>query len=111
MAAPAPGSQPAAADARVSFDFRVTGKVQGVFFRKHAAAAATELGLAGWVANAADGAVVGVAQGPPAAAGAFKTWLATVGSPRSVIEGAAFANERALPRGGPPEFAGFAIRR
>lgn len=95
----------------VSFDFRVTGKVQGVFFRKHAAAAATELGLAGWVANAPDGSVVGVAQGPPAAAGAFKAWLATTGSPRCVIECATFSNERPLPPGGPPEFSGFTIRR
>jgi len=43
----------------------ITGKVQGVFFRKHTVEKATDLGhLAGFVANEADGSVTVVAEGP-----------------------------------------------
>ena len=43
------------------FDFRVLGKVQGVFFRKNTQKTAKELGLNGWVRNEADGTVTGAA--------------------------------------------------
>lgn len=41
-----------------------SGKVQRVFFRKHAHAKATELGLLGYCANTKAGTVVGEAIGP-----------------------------------------------
>jgi acylphosphatase len=44
----------------------VHGRVQGVGYRYHAARAAVELGLAGWVANRGDGTVRCVAEGPRA---------------------------------------------
>jgi acylphosphatase len=44
--------------------FKVTGKVQGVFFRDFAQRTAKEAGLTGWVRNASDGSVVGEIQGP-----------------------------------------------
>jgi acylphosphatase len=42
---------------------RVTGKVQGVFYRASTKAKAKELGLNGWVQNAEDGAVLIEAEG------------------------------------------------
>lgn len=46
---------------------RVSGRVQGVFYRATVQRRATELGLAGWVANRPDGTVELVAEGPRAA--------------------------------------------
>src|SRR5690606_14446613 len=47
----------AMADARVRARARVTGGVQGVFYRASTRDRARELGLIGWVKNTADGAV------------------------------------------------------
>jgi len=41
-----------------------TGKVQGVFFRKHTHSRSLESGLVGWVRNLPDGRVEAVFQGP-----------------------------------------------
>ena len=46
--------------ARVGRRFRVTGRVQGVFFRAWTRQQAEELGVTGWVRNAADGSVEGL---------------------------------------------------
>jgi len=42
---------------RVGRSARVTGRVQGVFFRAWAAEQARALGVAGWIRNAPDGSV------------------------------------------------------
>jgi acylphosphatase len=42
---------------RVGRNVRVTGRVQGVFFRAWTKQQAEELGVSGWVRNCADGAV------------------------------------------------------
>jgi acylphosphatase len=41
----------------VARDLRITGKVQGVFFRAWARCQAEELGVSGWVRNCHDGSV------------------------------------------------------
>jgi acylphosphatase len=53
---------------------RITGRVQGVAFRSSAVTAARTLGLAGWVANRADGSVEAVAEGDEAGVAAFIRW-------------------------------------
>ena len=46
---------------------RVTGRVQGVFFRAWAQQQANELGVKGWVRNAGDGSVEAQLEGDEAA--------------------------------------------
>ena len=54
---------------------RVTGRVQGVFFRASTADKARELGLTGYARNLADGSVEVYARGGAGAVEALKTWL------------------------------------
>jgi acylphosphatase len=53
----------------------VRGRVQGVGFRYFVVRRAMELGLVGWVANAADGSVRCVAEGPAQALDALEAGL------------------------------------
>lgn len=46
---------------------RITGRVQGVFFRATTRDAARRAGATGWVRNDPDGAVTAEVQGPPGA--------------------------------------------
>ncbi|MDE2150061.1 MAG: acylphosphatase [Gammaproteobacteria bacterium] len=55
--------------------FRVRGRVQGVCFRADAQQQARRLGVAGYIRNAADGSVEGLACGETAALSAFRNWL------------------------------------
>jgi acylphosphatase len=52
---------------RVGLHVRVTGHVQGVFFRAWAAEQARALGVVGWVRNASDGSVEGHLEGEKSA--------------------------------------------
>ncbi|MFY9345936.1 MAG: acylphosphatase [Planctomycetota bacterium] len=65
--------------------FVVQGRVQGVAFRAHTRSAAARLGVVGFVQNRADGAVIGEAEGEPAAVAAFVAWLHE-GSPWSRVD-------------------------
>ncbi|XP_053609517.1 acylphosphatase-1-like [Plodia interpunctella] len=89
-------------------DFEVFGKVQGVYFRKHTQKKAVELGLKGWVMNTAQGTVIGQLQGPKNVIDIMKTWLQKTGSPKCIIEKAAFRNEGPITT---PAFRTFEIRR
>ena len=53
---------------------RITGRVQGVAFRASTVMTARALGLAGWVANRADGSVEAVAAGDEAGIAVFIRW-------------------------------------
>lgn len=53
---------------------RITGLVQGVYYRASAREQAQGLGLTGWVRNAGDGAVLIEAQGAPDRLDALVAW-------------------------------------
>jgi acylphosphatase len=55
--------------------FVVTGKVQGVWYRKHTQQKAKKFGLVGWVRNGDDGSVELVASGKPDALAKLEKWL------------------------------------
>jgi acylphosphatase len=56
------------------FSVRITGKVQGVFFRQSAREQARRLGLTGFVRNDPDGSVYAEIAGAPEATQAFIAW-------------------------------------
>jgi acylphosphatase len=53
---------------------RVSGRVQGVFFRDSCRAEAEARGVAGWVTNEADGSVTAHLEGDDAAVAAVVDW-------------------------------------
>ncbi len=57
-----------------ALSIHVTGRVQGVGFRYHAAREAARLGLVGWVRNEPDGSVLAHAEGPDSAVAQFVAW-------------------------------------
>ena len=65
---------------------RVTGRVQGVFFRARCADEAQRLGVHGWVANEPDGSVSGHFEGAPGAVEDLVAWCRT-GPPRARVDG------------------------
>lgn len=66
-------------------ELRITGKVQGVFYRASCADAARERGLVGWVRNAADGSVEAVAEGPREALESLVAWCRQ-GPPAALVD-------------------------
>ena len=58
-----------------TINFKVSGRVQGVFFRASTRQEAQKLGLSGWVRNLPDGRVEGIASGPMPALHQFQRWL------------------------------------
>ena len=63
----------------------VSGKVQGVFFRKYTQKQAKALGLVGWVQNLPDGRVEATAEGKPEDVERLVQWCKTKGSPKSHV--------------------------
>ncbi|XP_003206644.1 acylphosphatase-1 [Meleagris gallopavo] len=86
----------AGSEGLVSVDYEVSGRVQGVFFRKYTQSEAKRLGLVGWVQNTSHGTVQGQAQGPAARVRELQEWLRKIGSPQSRISRAEFTNEKEI---------------
>ncbi|KAI8978221.1 acylphosphatase isozyme Ch1 [Trametes punicea] len=84
-------------------DFRVKGKVQGVFFRVFARDTAQQLGVVGWVKNDPGGDVIGTAQGEEEALAKFKEAL-WKGPPHAQVTSVKFSNEAPIQR---LQFQGF----
>lgn len=84
---------------------RITGRVQGVFYRASTEAKARELGLAGWVRNRADGSVEAVAEGPRGDLEALMRWCRE-GPPAARVEGVEPSWSEASG-----EFTSFEVRR
>lgn len=64
---------------------KVTGKVQGVFFRKSTQKKALDLGLTGWVKNEEDGSVLVEIEGDLPSILAMQSWL-RLGPPNAKVE-------------------------
>jgi acylphosphatase len=62
---------------RRAVDVKITGLVQGVFFRARTQEQAARLGVAGWVANQPDGTVAGHFEGAPDDVDALLDWCRT----------------------------------
>jgi acylphosphatase len=85
------------------FDIRVTGRVQGVFYRASAQAEANRLGLAGFVRNHSDGSVYAEAEGEREALVRFVAWCRR-GPPHARVDGVEVAEGTAKG------FSGFTVR-
>lgn len=71
---------------------RVSGRVQGVWFRDSCRREAERAGVAGWVRNRPDGDVEAVFEGAPAAVDALVAWC-RVGPPRAEVTAVAVTDE------------------
>ena len=69
------------------YRFTVSGRVQGVFFRKFTKQKADEIGITGHCRNTSNlESVEGEIEGTEAATAEMVRWLKEEGSPRSVVE-------------------------
>lgn len=68
-----------------AYRIRVTGDVQGVFYRYNAKIAAKKFKVTGWIKNKQDGSVESFIQGSEEGTKGFINW-ANEGSPMSTVE-------------------------
>ena len=68
------------------FRIRLSGRVQGVFFRASTKAQAEKLDLSGWVQNEPDGSVLVEAQGESEAVRSLIDWACGGGPPAAQVE-------------------------
>ena len=78
---------------------RISGRVQGVFFRTSCARVAEDLGIAGWVRNLPLGDLEAVFQGGDQAVADMLTWCKE-GPPQARVEKVEVEDEPAFPQTG-----------
>lgn len=93
---------------RVSCEFEVFGRVQGVFFRKYTKQQANSLNITGWCMNTKDDTVRGEIEGPEDKINLMKQWLEKTGSPSSHITKAVFSSLKTVVE---PVYGSFIIRK
>ncbi|BES89921.1 Hypothetical protein NTJ_02728 [Nesidiocoris tenuis] len=79
-----------------SLRFEVSGRVQGVHFRRYMKFHAMKLDIRGYVSHSPTGSVVGVIQGSLESIIMMKRWLTEIGSPDSHIERVKFEEEEMI---------------
>jgi len=89
---------------RTRVRLRITGRVQGVWYRGATETEARKLGVDGWVRNVADGSVEALIEGDASAVRALVDWCRT-GPP-----GARVADVVEQPEPPAEDLAGFRIR-
>jgi acylphosphatase len=77
---------------------RVTGLVQGVYFRDYTRKEAQRLGLSGWVRNRPDGTVEAVLEGEAETVAQMLAWLHR-GSPQAEVREVRVSEEQSLGDG------------
>lgn len=90
---------------RIAVEVRITGRVQGVWFRGWTLGQVQELGLAGWVRNDPDGSVRALFVGPAAAVEAMLA-RCREGPPLARVDAI-----EAVPATPAPDLEGFTLRR
>lgn len=85
------------------YRIRITGVVQGVFYRMSAKTEAQRLGLAGFVRNEPDGSVYAEAEGEAETLERFLAWCRR-GPPHASVDKVKFTEE--TPQG----FSGFVVK-
>ena len=88
-----------------SVHLKITGRVQGVYYRASMLQEAQKLGLTGWVMNRSDGAVEALAEGSKAKLDELIAWC------HRGPDGARVSTVEAKWQGATNSFVGFAIRR
>lgn len=76
----------------------VTGRVQGVFFRRSLQEVARGLGVVGWVANRDDGSVEAWLEGAAEDVDEVVRWVAAGGPPQATVD-AVVTEDQIAPRG------------
>jgi len=71
---------------------RISGRVQGVYYRDSCRQMAQRLGVSGWVRNRPDGSVEVVAEGPRDDVSALAAWCRK-GPPRAEVSGVEIVDE------------------
>ncbi len=89
---------------RIRVRLRITGRVQGVWYRGATEAEARRLGVDGWVRNLPDGSVEALIEGEPTAVRALADWCRT-GPPGARVRDVAASSE---PVG--DDLTGFRVR-